>query len=117
MATTSAEAVSKPGVRRLARRLAPATMAEWALVTAADKGGRGAGSIEPATQRWMRLADELVVTAAPEKLILRGEHLIAAGMRPGPAFAPNLKESVAAQDDGAFTDEAGARWLQARLGT
>jgi tRNA nucleotidyltransferase (CCA-adding enzyme) len=117
MAATGAEAVSKPGVRRLARRLAPATMTEWALVTAADKGGRGAGSVEPGTQRWMRLADELVVTATPAQGILRGEHLIAAGMRPGPAFAPILRDSVAAQDDGTFTDEVGAvRWLRARLG-
>lgn len=117
MVATTAEAVSKPGVRRLARRLAPASMTEWALVTAADKGGRGAGSVEPGTQRWMRLADELVVTATPEQGILRGEHLIAAGMHPGPAFAPILRDSVAAQDDGAFTDEAGAvRWLRTRRG-
>ena len=118
MCASSAENVSKPGVRRLARRLAPATMAEWALVTAADKGGRGAGSTGPGTERWMRLAQDLGTTQAPSSGILRGEHLIAAGMKPGPAFRPIMDASITAQDDGEFEDEAGAiRWLSARLGT
>jgi len=49
--------------------------------------------------------------------MLTGDHLIAAGMRPGPAFKPVLAEALAAQDAGEFADEAGAvRWLTARAG-
>jgi tRNA nucleotidyltransferase (CCA-adding enzyme) len=117
MCASSAENVSKPGVRRLARRLQPATMGEWALVTAADKGGRGAGSVEPGTERWMRLAEDLGTLQTPSSSILRGEHLIAAGLKPGPTFSPIMAASIAAQDDGEFDDAAGAiRWLTAHLG-
>lgn len=117
MASTSGGGmVTKAGVRRLARRLAPATMTEWALVTAADKGGRGAGSVPPGTERWLQLAEQTGASQAPSSSILRGEHLIAAGMKPGPAFAPIMRDAIAAQDDGVFEDEAGAqRWLAARL--
>jgi tRNA nucleotidyltransferase (CCA-adding enzyme) len=40
--------------------------------------------------------------------------MIAAGMKPGPAFRPLLADALAAQDAGEFEDEAGAlRWLAA----
>lgn len=49
--------------------------------------------------------------------IVRGEHLIAAGMRPGPEFSPILADALDAQDSGEIVDdESGIRWLQARLG-
>ena len=59
MATASTASPSAGAVTRLAHRLAPATMAEWALVCDADKGGRGPGSVSGGTDRWMRLAAEL----------------------------------------------------------
>ena len=116
MAATGNDDPSASAVRRLARRLHPSTMREWAMVVAADKGGRGPGSHPGGTDRWMTLASELGTERAPVRAILRGEHLMAAGMTPGPAFAPIMRDAQAAQDDGEFTDEAGAvAWLSARL--
>lgn len=116
MAATGVDEPSASAVRRLARRLAPATMTDWALVVEADKGGRGAASRPGGTGPWMALAAELGTEREPVRAILRGEHLIAAGMTPGPAFAPIMRDAQVAQDDGEFVDEAGAlAWLTRRL--
>ena len=113
MASNSTEAPTRSAVRRLARRLSPATMPEWALVTAADKGGRGEGSTEPGTQQWLDLAADLGTMTAPVQGLLRGDHLIAAGLRPGPEFKVILAEALSAQDDGVFDDVDGAlAWFQ-----
>ena len=99
-------------VRRLARRLAPASVQEWSLVCGADKGGRGAGSRPDETLAWVALAEQAGVAREPQRPLLRGEHLMALGHRPGPGFRVVVEESVTAQDDGAFADTAGARvWL------
>ncbi|WP_415853621.1 hypothetical protein [Sinomonas sp. G460-2] len=53
----------------------------------------------------------------PRPALLRGQHLIAAGLTAGPRFAELIRESLSAQDDGEFDDEAGAAgWLERRLG-
>ncbi|WP_448630406.1 HD domain-containing protein [Cellulomonas soli] len=112
MVTASTAHPSSAAVRRLARRLAPATLAEWAIVVEADKGGRGAASRTGETEPWMAKAATLGVTHGPQRQILSGAHLIAAGMTPGPEFGDVLKAASRAQDDGAFEDEAGAlAWL------
>ncbi|GAA3823466.1 CCA tRNA nucleotidyltransferase [Cellulomonas soli] len=116
MAATGNDDPSPAAVRRLARRLQPATMQEWAMVVESDKGGRGVGSVPGGTERWMELARRLGTERAPVRGLLRGAHLIAAGMEPGPEFAPILREAQAAQDDGEITDEAGAvAWLAGRI--
>jgi tRNA nucleotidyltransferase (CCA-adding enzyme) len=76
--------------RRLVRRLAgPAgkgpTIQQWAAVVGADHAGRGSASRPSPADAWLRVleADELDRPRAP---ILTGDHLIAAGMRPGPQF-------------------------------
>lgn len=107
MAATGA-APTKPAVRRLARRLAPATIAEWAMIVEADKGGRGAGSRDGGTAAWVAVAENLGAVSSPVPSLLNGRHLIAAGLRPGPHFGPILAAALEAQDDGVFTDEAGA---------
>ena len=105
---------SRPAVRRLARRLVPATLAELALVSAADCKGRGNPDAPSPAGEWLELGRDLQVTERPAKGLLTGDHLIAAGMVPGPAFRPLLAEALAAQDAGEFSDEAGAvRWLAA----
>lgn len=104
--------------RRLARRLAPATIEEWALVVQADRLGRG-GNTERAGEvgRWLELAREAGVGKAPTRRILTGEHLIAAGWRPGPRFRGVLAAAEQAQDDGEFVDEAGAMtWFRSKYG-
>jgi tRNA nucleotidyltransferase (CCA-adding enzyme) len=106
---------AKPAVRRLARRLVPATLTELALVCAADSKGRGnAAALSPA-RFWLEAGRDLKVEERPAKGLLTGDHLIAAGMTPGPAFKPVLAEALAAQDAGEFEDEDGAvAWLAAR---
>jgi tRNA nucleotidyltransferase (CCA-adding enzyme) len=106
---------TKPAVRRLARRLVPATMAELAIVCGADRKGRGDAEATSMAPVWLALAAGLSVTERPAKGLLNGDHLIAAGMTPGPAFKPILAAALAAQDAGEFDDEAGAlAWFAAR---
>lgn len=99
-------------MRRLARRLVPATLTELALVCAADAKGRGNPDAWSAADAWFEMGRDLRVEERPAKGLLTGDHLIAAGMIPGPSFRPLLAEALAAQDAGKFADEAGAlRWL------
>ena len=105
---------TKSAVRRLARRLAPATVEEWAMVSSADKGGRGSGSIASGTEKWTALFEQEEDKMTP---LLNGKHLIDAGMKPGPAFKPVLAAALEAQDNGEFNDEAGAlHWFSAHTG-
>ena len=103
-------------VRRLARKLAPATIAELAAVMRADSNGRPPLA-SPETHARI---DELVAKAhvlaladaAPKPLML-GRHLVALGLKPGPNFTPVLAAAFEAQLDGAFADEAGGvAWLR-----
>lgn len=114
MVSTTVADPTPSTARRLARRLAPATIEQWALVSAADQGGRGAGSRPAKTGPWLEAAAQAGATRAPVKGLLTGKHLIAAGMAPGPEFSTVLAAALSAQDDGAFGDEAGAvAWLEA----
>lgn len=109
---------TKPAARRLVRRLVPATLTELALVCAADVKGRGNPEAHSTAEAWLNLGRDLTITERPAKGLLTGDHLIAAGMVPGPAFKPILADALTAQDAGEFDDEAGAlRWLATRMGT
>jgi tRNA nucleotidyltransferase (CCA-adding enzyme) len=107
-------------VRRLARRLAPATIDDLAIVMSADSRGRP--PLDPSddlalieTLRARAQALELE-NAAPRPIVL-GRHLVAMGRRPGPEFTPILAAAFEAQLDGAFADEAGGvAWLARHLG-
>ena len=106
----------KAAVRRLARRLVPATLAELALVCSADAKGRGNPDWWSRADPWFEMGRDLNVEERPAKGLLTGDHLIAAGMKPGPAFRPLLAEALAAQDAGEFDDEGGAvAWLATRI--
>jgi tRNA nucleotidyltransferase (CCA-adding enzyme) len=107
---------SDSSVRRLARKLIPATIDDLALVMRADSNGRPPLA-SPETH--VRI-DELVAKAhalaladaAPRPIVL-GRHLIALGASPGPKFKPALDAAFEAQLDGAFNDEAGGvAWLK-----
>lgn len=105
---------SPAAVRRLARRLAPATLTEWSLVCGGDHGGRGPGSDANPALPWLTLAASAGVTREPRKLLLRGDDLMALGQTPGPEFRPVMAAALEAQDDGEFDDHAGAvAWLAA----
>jgi tRNA nucleotidyltransferase (CCA-adding enzyme) len=108
-----------PQVRRLARRLVPATIDDLAVVMTADALGRPPlppGDALALVERLRARAASLALeSAAPRPLVL-GRHLIAMGRRPGPDFKPILDAAFEAQLDGAFTDEAGGlAWLGERL--
>ena len=105
-------------VRRLALRLAPATIAELCELMTADASGRPprpAG--EPDSVRALRSrASELALeTTAPRPIVL-GRHLVARGWRPGPQFKGILERAFLAQLEGEFEDEPGGlQWLDAEL--
>jgi tRNA nucleotidyltransferase (CCA-adding enzyme) len=110
---------AEPGssfLRRLACRLAPATIGQLILVLQADHMGRpprrdpeGERRIEQLVTASRALA---VADAAPAPLLL-GRHLIAAGLQPGPRFKAILQDAYEAQLDGVFKDIDGAiSWLR-----
>jgi len=110
---------SDTSVRRLARKIAPATIDDLALVMRADSNGR-----PPLTspETHVRI-DELLARAhvlaladaAPKPLML-GRHLVALGLKPGPKFKSVLDAAFEAQLDGAFADEPGGlAWLARHL--
>lgn len=111
--TAAPDGPSRAAVRRLMRRLAPATIIEWAWVVDADCAGRASGTKPSPAAAWLTIASD--IGTAPAKGILTGHHLIAAGMTPGPEFKAILAAALSAQDDGEFVDEAGAlRWFADR---
>jgi tRNA nucleotidyltransferase (CCA-adding enzyme) len=108
---------SEPQVRRLARKIAPATLEELALVMTADSNGRPPLESPDTLILIARLraqAQALALENAAPRPLLQGRHLVAIGRKPGPEFKPLLDAAFEAQLDGAFTDEAGAvAWLKA----
>lgn len=106
-------------LRRLARRLQPATLSDLAAVMRADAKGRppltGAESL-PLIENLLNRAVDLAISDTAPRPILLGRHLIAAGMAAGPLFKPMLDRAFEAQIEGAFTDEPTAlAWLQNNL--
>jgi tRNA nucleotidyltransferase (CCA-adding enzyme) len=103
-------------VRRLARRLEPATIDDLALVMAADAMGRPPVPAGPV----LALVGELAAKAASLRIgergprpIIQGRHLVAMGWKPGPRFKPVLDAAFEAQLDGTFADEeGGVAWLR-----
>jgi tRNA nucleotidyltransferase (CCA-adding enzyme) len=103
-------------VRRLARRLAPASIDDLAVVMAADAMGRPplpAAEVLGLVGRLRAHAAALALEASAPRPIIQGRHLVAMGRRPGPDFKPVLDAAFEAQLDGAFADEAGGlAWIR-----
>jgi tRNA nucleotidyltransferase (CCA-adding enzyme) len=113
--------VTKRGVRRLANRLAPATITELVQVFGADLHGRGPFHTIP-----KKVADRIIdvimfshlmnIENEKPKPILLGRHLLELGMEPGPVFGRILKPAFEAQLDGVFEDLDGAlAWARERM--
>lgn len=105
-------------VRRLARRLEPASIVDLAVVMTSDGSGRPPKPRgEPVFVRELkRLAAELALEEQAPRPILLGRHLLARGMVGGPGMKVILDRAFEAQLDGEFADLAGAeRWLEAEL--
>ncbi|HWA08159.1 MAG TPA: HD domain-containing protein [Opitutaceae bacterium] len=103
-------------VRRLARKLAPATIDDLALVMVADSLGRPplpSAETLALIEQLREKARTLDLQRTAPRPILLGRHLIARGLQPGPQFKSILDAAFEAQLDGAFADESGAlAWLE-----
>lgn len=111
--------LSSVAVRRLARRLTPATIADLCSVMQADHDGRPPLSSSDNMHRLAQLMEEAEALSLRDKApqpILLGRHLIELGYEPGPGFKSLLDEGFEAQLEGAFYDEVTAKmWVQQRL--
>ena len=107
--------VTDRGVRRLAKRLEPETIAGLCVIVTADHNGRPPKPpcVPEGVKALMAKAEELRVQDSAPKPILQGRHLIAAGMNPGKEFKAILHEAFEAQLEGQFGDLEGAQvWLR-----
>lgn len=114
-------------LRRLVRRLEPATIEEWAILADADVRGRSGAQSDAAkvsdqeavapTEAWLWLERAKTIgSTRPLPVHLRGEHLMAEGLKPGPSFRPIMDAAREAQDSGEFSDADGAvAWLRRYL--
>jgi tRNA nucleotidyltransferase (CCA-adding enzyme) len=103
-------------VRRLARKIEPATIDELIAVMRADHLGRPP-LVSAETERRLGFlraaAQRLAIEHQAPKPIVLGRHLIALGRSPGPQFKPALDAAFESQLDGAFYDEAGGiEWMK-----
>ncbi len=106
-------------VRRLARRLNPATIDDVCAVMIADSRGRPPLH-SPDTlayiERLRQRARQLELQHASPRPLVQGRHLVKRGLKPGPEFRTILDAAFEAQLDGVFGDEAaGEAWLQNHL--
>jgi tRNA nucleotidyltransferase (CCA-adding enzyme) len=99
-------------VRRLALRLAPATITAWGWLVEADHSGRPPLPASNPGAAMVALAQQLSVSTGRPAPILQGRDLLAAGMTPGPALGAALERAYQAQIDGAFDNvEDGLAWV------
>lgn len=111
-----AETYRDTTVRRLARKIVPATIDELIAVMQADHLGRPPLVSAETVRRLDHLraaAKRLAIEHMAPKPILLGRHLISLGVQPGPQFAPALEAAFESQLDGAFYDEPGGlEWMR-----
>lgn len=103
-------------VRRLARKIEPATLDDLMAVMRSDHLGRPPlVSVETEKRLgFFRIAAQRLALehTAPKPIIL-GRHLIALGFKPGPSFKKALDAAFESQLDGAFHDEPGGLdWMK-----
>jgi tRNA nucleotidyltransferase (CCA-adding enzyme) len=113
------QTVTDRGVRRLARRLEPETIANLCAVMTADSMGRpprppAVPAVVPAL---LAKAAELRVQDSAPRPILMGRHLLSLGLKPGKDFGPILDAAYDAQLEGRISNLNEAfRWLLERSG-
>lgn len=101
-------------VRRLAQRLAPSNIKEWARLVLVDTCARPPLIGRNAGQPFVEIAKTLDVLSNKPEMIVHGRDVIAAGLGvPGPALGKMLKAAFEAQLDGAFqTLDEGLEWIK-----
>ncbi len=98
---------SDRSIRRLAKRLEPATIATLVRVIEADASGRSPSpKCSPAFPMLMAASRLYVKDGAPAPIVM-GRHLIEAGLEPGKSFGKLLAAAYEAQLDGVFDNVAG----------
>ncbi|HEU5101327.1 MAG TPA: HD domain-containing protein [Roseiflexaceae bacterium] len=104
--------VTDRAVRRLALRLAPATITQWGRLVEADHSGRPPLPPRNPAEPIVALAEQIGTATGRPAALLQGRHLIAAGMAPGPALGALLERAYHAQIDGAFASvDEGLEWI------
>jgi len=107
-------------VRRLSRRLGPATIENLVRVIEADHSARGhlSGGTPESAQDLLGIARDLDLQDQAPAPLLMGRHLIDLGWEPGPVFGGLLRQAFEAQLDGDFEDVDGAvAWAEDFIGT
>ena len=108
-------------LRRLIRRLLPATIPQLIRLIEADLGGRPPlpghipQGVTAILERWESLPVENAAAVELPTPILQGRHLIALGHQPGPWFGDVLQKCLEAQSQGEFEDEQSAVYFLNRL--
>lgn len=105
-------------VKKLSKRLHPATIKQLMYVMDADTNGRGGTEWKEPTghKELSEIAVELSVTEKQYEFLLFGRHLIKKGLKPGLIFGTILKQAEEAQINGEFGDLEGAeKWLDEYL--
>jgi tRNA nucleotidyltransferase (CCA-adding enzyme) len=108
--------VTPRAVRRLAMRLAPASIAQLVRLIEADASGRPplAPGLPPAAARILAVAEAEAVQSRPQPPLILGRHVLPYfDDRPGVHIGQVTHAAYEAQADGAFsTPEEAARWLE-----
>lgn len=116
---------SPKAVRRLANRIAPASIEALARVVESDHSGRPPLPKGNPLQVWVDKAHDLNVFSDKPQPILKGRHLVEMGIKPGKAMGVLLNRAFESQLDGVFLDEDSARqwandhmdWLKEHMGS
>lgn len=121
MAILNTQKLGEPSprtLRRLAVRLAPASVRLWCAVCQADALGCFSPACDEKKIRfeadvWLRAAAQAAVRDSRPKPILLGRHLMELGVEPGPAMGKRLDAAYEAQLDGEFDSlETALLWLK-----
>ncbi len=103
-------------VRRLARKIEPATIDQLIAVMQSDHLGRPpliSQQTEVRLEHLRHIARRLAVEHEAPRAILLGRHLVALDLAPGPQFKRALDAAFESQLDGAFDSEAGGlEWMR-----
>ena len=114
----SAQSGKVKAVKKLSKRLHPATIKQLMYVMEADTNGRGGEEHKEPTgsKELSEIAVELSVTEKQYEFLLFGRHLIEKGLKPSVLFGTILKQAEEAQINGEFGDLDGAKkWLDEYL--
>jgi len=104
---------SDKAIRRLANRIAPASIEALGRVVEADHSGRPPLPVGNPLSVWVERAASLNVCDSKPEAILKGRHLIEMGIQPGKQMGDVLKRAFEAQLDGVFDDvESAKKWCE-----